>query len=63
MTLFCDVCIFAFLTYKLWPCSHKIVYRNHYNGMFDPVWDIDKEITKLNAEKGWQVGIHVDAAR
>lgn len=31
--------------------------------MYDPVWDINAEIGKLNEEKGWQVGIHVDAAR
>mmetsp|Transcript_6299 Transcript_6299/g.13616 ORF Transcript_6299/g.13616 Transcript_6299/m.13616 type:complete len:478 (-) Transcript_6299:553-1986(-) len=38
------------------------VLGNHYNGMYDPVWDIDREVEKVNAEKGWQLGIHVDAA-
>jgi len=38
------------------------ILGNHYNGMYDPVWDIDREVENINAEKGWQLGIHVDAA-
>ena len=38
------------------------ILGNHYNGIYDPVWEIDKLVSKLNAEKGWQIGIHVDAA-
>lgn len=38
------------------------ILGNHYNGNYDPIWDIDKEINLLNAENGWQIGIHVDAA-
>mmetsp|Transcript_20035 Transcript_20035/g.33913 ORF Transcript_20035/g.33913 Transcript_20035/m.33913 type:complete len:607 (-) Transcript_20035:474-2294(-) len=38
------------------------ILGNHYNGMYDPIWEIDEEIEKLNAEKGWQIGIHVDGA-
>ncbi|KAL7483135.1 hypothetical protein ACHAW6_008786 [Cyclotella cf. meneghiniana] len=38
------------------------ILGNHYNGNYDPIWDIDKELDLLNAEKGWQIGIHVDAA-
>lgn len=38
------------------------ILGNHYGGQYDPVWDIDEAISSLNAEKGWQVGIHVDGA-
>lgn len=38
------------------------IMGNHYGGQYDPVWDVDEMLTKLNKEKGWQVGIHVDAA-
>jgi glutamate decarboxylase len=38
------------------------ILGNHYNGAYDPVWDIDAELTRLNEENGWQVGMHVDAA-
>lgn len=38
------------------------ILGNHYNGVYDPVWDVDVELQKVNAEKGWQIGIHVDAA-
>lgn len=38
------------------------ILGNHYNGSYDPIWDIDTEITKLNKAKGYQIGIHVDAA-
>jgi len=38
------------------------ILGNHYNGAYDPVWDIDKEVAKLNEKEGWQLAIHVDAA-
>merc|ERR1719401_808910 len=38
------------------------ILGNHYGGQYDPVWDVDAMLSKLNKEKGWQVGIHVDAA-
>lgn len=38
------------------------ILGNHYNGMYDPIWEIDKELEVLNAQKGWQIGIHVDGA-
>lgn len=38
------------------------IMGNHYGGQYDPVWAIDPLVTKLNEEKGFQVGIHVDGA-
>ncbi len=38
------------------------ILGNHYNGAYDPVWDIDKEIRKVNEERDLQVGMHIDAA-
>jgi len=38
------------------------IMGNHYGGQYDPVWDIDAMLQKLNKEKGFQVGIHVDGA-
>ncbi|KAL7573185.1 hypothetical protein ACA910_018845 [Epithemia clementina (nom. ined.)] len=38
------------------------ILGNHYNGAYDPIWDMDKVVAEVNAEKGLQVGIHVDAA-
>jgi glutamate decarboxylase len=38
------------------------ILGNHYSGAYDPIWDIDEELTKLNAKQGYQIGIHVDAA-
>jgi len=38
------------------------VMGNHYSGAFDPIWEIDKVLAKLNKSKGFQIGIHVDAA-
>lgn len=38
------------------------ILGNHYNGTYDPVWDIDVELQKLNEKEGWQIGIHVDGA-
>lgn len=38
------------------------IMGNHYQGGYDPIRDIDAAIEKLNKEKGFQIGIHVDAA-
>ena len=38
------------------------ILGNHYNGAYDPIWEMDKVIAKLNKDKGFQIGIHVDAA-
>jgi len=38
------------------------ILGNHYNGTYDPISLMDEAITKINEEKGLQVGIHVDAA-
>lgn len=38
------------------------ILGNHYNGAYDPIWDINDELIRLNATNNWQIGIHVDAA-
>ena len=38
------------------------IMGNHYGGQYDPVWDVDRVVSEVNAEKKFQVGIHVDAA-
>uniref|UniRef100_A0A7S4EH22 glutamate decarboxylase n=2 Tax=Pseudo-nitzschia australis TaxID=44445 RepID=A0A7S4EH22_9STRA len=38
------------------------ILGNHYNGTYDPIWEMDKHLTTINAKKGFQVGLHVDAA-
>lgn len=38
------------------------ILGNHYAGQYDPVWEVDAMLQVLNEERGWQVGIHVDAA-
>ena len=38
------------------------ILGNHYSGAYDPVKEVSDVLDKLNAEKGWQIGIHVDAA-
>lgn len=48
-------------------CNEKTIavvaiLGNHYNGVYDPVWDINDEIQKINDANGWQVAIHVDGA-
>jgi glutamate decarboxylase len=48
-------------------CNEKTIavvaiLGNHYNGVYDPVWDIDKEVQNVNEENDWQIGIHVDGA-
>merc|ERR1719277_210694 len=38
------------------------ILGNHYGGQYDPVWEVDAMLQDFNAETGWNVGIHVDAA-
>merc|ERR1712176_1219557 len=38
------------------------ILGNHYCGQYDPVWDVDAALSDINGEKGFQLGIHVDAA-
>ena len=38
------------------------ILGNHYGGQYDPVQDIGAAIDAVNAEHGYQVPIHVDAA-
>lgn len=38
------------------------ILGSHYNGAYDPVWEVDPLLTALNEEKGYQIGIHVDGA-
>jgi glutamate decarboxylase len=38
------------------------IMGNHYGGQYDPVWDVDRVVSEVNAQKKFQVGIHVDAA-
>jgi len=38
------------------------IMGNHYGGQYDPVQKIDEALTEINQAKGFQVGIHVDAA-
>lgn len=38
------------------------ILGNHYNGVYDPVWEVDSLLEVKNSEMGWQVGIHIDAA-
>jgi glutamate decarboxylase len=38
------------------------ILGNHYGGQYDPVMEVDKVVQEVNQDKGYQVGIHVDAA-
>ena len=38
------------------------IMGNHYGGQYDPVQEVSDVIDDVNAERGYQVGIHVDAA-
>ena len=38
------------------------IMGKHSAGQYDPVWEIDDMLKRVNVEKGFQVGIHVDAA-
>ncbi len=38
------------------------ILGNHYNGAYDPIWEINDIVEKINAKRGYQIGIHIDAA-
>lgn len=38
------------------------ILGNHYNGAYDPIWDMNDIVAEVNRDKGFQIGIHVDAA-
>ncbi len=38
------------------------IMGNHYGGQYDPVMEVDRVVREVNEQKGFQVGIHVDAA-
>ncbi len=38
------------------------IMGNHYGGQYDPVQALSAMLDEVNAQKGFQVGIHVDAA-
>jgi len=38
------------------------ILGNHYNGAYDPIWEMDAVISRVNANQGVQIGIHIDAA-
>ena len=38
------------------------IMGNHYGGQYDPVGEVDKVVGEVNEQRGFQVGIHVDAA-
>lgn len=38
------------------------IMGNHYGGHYDPVGEVSDALVRLNAERGFQVGIHVDGA-
>lgn len=38
------------------------IMGNHYGGQYDPVWEVDSVVQEVNRNKGFQIGIHVDAA-
>lgn len=38
------------------------IMGNHYGGQYDPIGEIDKVVGEINKKRGFQVGIHVDAA-
>jgi len=38
------------------------IMGNHYGGQYDPVHEVDAELSTINKTRGFQVGIHVDAA-
>ena len=38
------------------------IMGNHYGGHYDPVQEVSDVVDQVNAERGYQVGIHVDAA-
>ena len=38
------------------------IMGNHYGGQYDPVHEVDRVVEEVNRERGFRVGIHVDAA-
>ena len=38
------------------------IMGNHYSGHYDPVEQVNQVVEEVNAARGYQVGIHVDAA-
>lgn len=38
------------------------ILGNHYAGQYEPVAQMGEALAELNKQRGWQVGIHVDAA-
>mmetsp|Transcript_17704 Transcript_17704/g.38395 ORF Transcript_17704/g.38395 Transcript_17704/m.38395 type:complete len:576 (+) Transcript_17704:62-1789(+) len=38
------------------------ILGNHYSGHYDPVYEVDAVVERINREQGYQVGIHVDGA-
>lgn len=38
------------------------ILGNHYNGAYDPIWEINDVVEEVNKKNGYQIGIHVDAA-
>ena len=38
------------------------ILGNHYNGAYDPVWEMNDRIEELNKRNDYQIGIHIDAA-
>lgn len=54
LSYICMFSIYFHMSHYLWPHFSGIL-GNHYNGNYDPIWDIDKELDLLNAEKGWQI--------
>ncbi|MEM7173727.1 MAG: glutamate decarboxylase [Bacteroidota bacterium] len=38
------------------------IMGNHYAGQYDPIWEINEVVEDINQKKGYQIGIHVDAA-
>jgi glutamate decarboxylase len=39
------------------------ILGNHYNGAYDPVWEINDEIDRINAANNWQLAVHIDAGK
>jgi len=38
------------------------IMGNHYGGQYDPVQEVDRIVSEINKTRGFQIGIHVDAA-
>jgi len=38
------------------------IMGNHYGGQYDPVWDVNDEVDRINTDKSFKVPIHIDAA-